>query len=306
MKQKDKIFWRIGQEITPETFIQADNYICSQQSLIRRLISHKYYGLLPCIDANSSSLSIKVSLNNRDIYVEELMCYGITSAGYLIEFDNYMLASVKKKNLLIQNVNSNAFFLVLRIKPFEQSLIEPVENEETPFSHPEYELDIKESGQIEEDELSIMKFDTTDGFPKIDNDYIPPCMSIDSFVKLSDNFMIFKRVINEIWTQVDLKKDQFQKLFYPFRLLLFELDEFDLSEPPVSLIRLIKKIILTLSFFIPEIRQINEQDLNTEYDHNDISHYFKSLIKYLNEILFIVSKVEEVKVVEEEDFTPKI
>ncbi|MDR0795085.1 MAG: hypothetical protein LBE79_03400, partial [Tannerella sp.] len=72
MQKINKIFWRIGQEITPETFIQADNYICSQHNLIRRLIANNNYGLLPQIEPDTPSLTVKINLNNRDIYVENL------------------------------------------------------------------------------------------------------------------------------------------------------------------------------------------------------------------------------------------
>ena len=300
MMKHNKIFWRAGQEITPETFIQADDYICRQQNLIRRLIARQYYGLLPRNDGGSS-LSIIASLNNREVHVEELICTGITGAGYLIEIDNDVLASVRNKRLLVPESSSKDYYVVLRIHPFKQTLIEPVEDEATPLSHPLYEFDVKSLDNIEDGELSILKIDNGNQPPKLDADYIPPCMSINSCRKLPEIYGQIKQITSEIQARVNLKKEQFRELIYPLRMLYFELDEFPLSEPPVSLIYLIKKIIKTLIFFIPDIRHVKEPDLSAEYNHNDMADIFKSLVKYLHEIQLILSTEEEV-----EDLTPQI
>ena len=308
MKQKyNKIFWQVGQEITPETFIQADRYICSQQNLIRRLIAHQHYGLFPQTASETPSLYIKASLDSKDIYIEELVCEGITSSGYLIEFDKNIISSVKNKRLSIPGSNQKAYYIVLRVNPFEEVLIEPVENEETPLSQPVYELDIRELEQIREDELSILKIAMDGVSPKIDSDYIPPCMSVNSCSMLLENYKQIKQVLTEIQSHINLKKALYSDSVYPVSFLLFELIEFPLADPPVSLIRLIQKIIRTLNFFIPEIRNISEPDLLTGYNHNDITGIFRSCIIYLQEVQVVVSKEEKkVIVVEEEDFTPKI
>ena len=299
-----KIFWRVGQEITPETFIQADNYICGQQNLIRRLIAGRYFGLLPQNDTGSTSLSVKASLNDRDVYIENLSCKGVTKTGYIVEFENNFLPSVRKKLLTVPGAYAKAYYIVLRVNPFEQVLIEPVEDLEAPLSHSVFEFDIRELEQIGEDELSILKITNSGGFLKIDDDYIPPGMSVDSYAKLIENYEMFKKLIADINSYVNLKKEQYRQLIYPLRMLCFELDEFPVSDTPASLIRLIKKFILSFTFFIPEIRKIDNSEMNSIYNHNDVSYIFKSLIMYLQEVQTIVSKDE--KVVVEEDFTPKI
>ena len=304
-----KIFWRIGQEITPETFIQADNYICSQQNLIRRLIANQYYGLLPQPDAGNTSLLMEARISSNDILIDELKCLGITNAGYLIDFDNSLLGETYKDHLTIPDYGSGNYYVVLRVKPFEPSLIEPVENEEAPLARPEYEINVKELGRISDDELPVMKI-KAGSYPEIDDDYIPPCMSITSSDKLMDGFRNIKDIITEINTQINLKKDQYKASIYHLHILTLELKIFPLTEPPVSLFRLIKKFVKTYIFFIPEIRVLTEPDFLSEYNHNDISIILKLLLQYLHEIHQIVSKIEikeEIKVVVvEEDLTPKI
>jgi len=301
----NKIFWQVGQEITPETFIQADRYICSQQNLIRRLIARQHYGLFPQTASEIPSLYIKANLDSKDVYIEELVCEGITSSGYLINYDKKIMSSVKNKRLSIPESNQKAYYIVLRVNPFEEVLIEPVENEETPLSQPFYELDIRELEQIREDELSILKISMDGLSPQIDSDYIPPCMSVNSCSMLLENYTQIKQILTEIQLHINLKKALYSDSIYPVSFLLFELNEFPLADPPVSLIRLIQKIIRTLNFFIPEIRNIGEPDLLTGYKHNDITGIFKSCIIYLREVQVVVGK-EEKKVIVEEDFTPKI
>ena len=298
----NKIFWRVGQEITPDTFVQADNYICSQHNLIRRLISGKYYGLLPQTDADAPSLSVKANLNNRDLHIEQLACNGTTEAGYLALFEHSWLSSLPKRRLSIPDSNANAFYIVLRINPYEQVLIEPVDNEEAPKAHSVYELDIRKLDEIAANELVILKIDNSNHSQAIDINYIPPCMSVNSCSVLLEVFNLVKQLLTEIRTIIESKKDQFGKLMYPLTLLHHELNEFSLTDSPIAFVRLIKKIIITYQFFIPDIQKIMLPDSFSKYCHNDAAVTFKSLLSYLNEVKLMVGKVEEV----EEDFMPQI
>jgi hypothetical protein len=298
-----KIFWRIGQEITPDTFIQADNYICSQHNLIRRLIAGKYYGLLPQTEDDTPSLTIEANLNNRDIYIKYLTCNGITEAGYLVQFDDSLSGSLPKRQLSLPNSNAAAFYVVMRINPYEQVLIEPVDNEEAPEAHSDYELCIRSLDQISTNELAILKVDNSQQSPAIDGDYIPTCMAVNSGSVLLEMSTKVKNLLADIRSIIEHKKDQFGKLMYPLSLLHYELNEFSLSEPPIALIRLIKKFMMTYQFFVPDIRMVTMPDSIDEYNHNDVAIIFKSLLSCLQEVKLMIGKVE---IVIEEDFTPRI
>lgn len=298
MKQKvNKICWRIGQEITPDTFIQADNYICSQHNLIRRLIADKCYGLLPDGEAD---FAVKANLNNKDFYFEQLVCCGTTEAGYLVLFANEWQSSLPKRQLSITHSNANAFYVVLRINPYEQVLIEPVENDEAPMAHAAYELDIRELDKIAANELALIKIDNTHSSPLIANNYMPPCMSVNACAKLLETYELLKQLLTEIHSHIKRKDDIFGKISYPLAMLYDELYEFPLSSPPIALLRLIKKIILTCQLFIADIRAVDLPDLIRTYNHNDMSLTFNSLLNYLQTVNRIVGQSKE------EDFTPRI
>ena len=306
MKREEykKIFWRAGQEITPETFIQADNYICAQHNLIRKIINRRYYGLLPVNDETIPAFSVKADVRASEIYIEKLICYGITREGYLIEFNDDQLSSAMKDRLLIPNSIYDAGYVVIRINPFEQTLIEPVENEETPFSRPVYEFDIKELSHIKENELPILKIEVHNRRLQIDRNYIPPCMSILAHEKLLEYYRTAKQLATDIQTSLTLKKAQFRELIFPASGLFFDLDQFSLNEPPYFLIQLLKKIVKTFGFFLADIHPIDESILEMPYNHDDIAETLRTLTACLEEIRLIIGKKEE-RVIEE-DFTPKI
>jgi len=300
MQKKHRIFWRTGLEITPETFKQADNYICSRFNLIHRLIADGNYGLLPVTDTDPTSFVVKTNLNNREIAIEQLVCYGTTAAGYLIEMENNMLASFPRKYLSIPDRSAKALYVVLRINPFEQVLNEPVIDEEAPAAHADYELDIKELDQIGDDELTILKIMNSNNAPYLDPDFIPPCMSVNASPKLLDTFSQIKQLLNEIMVHVKNKGFLVGTSIYPLSMLYDELVDFPLSGQPIVLLRLMKKIIRTYQTFITDIRTLNMPDLLRVYNHNDMSITFQSLLSYLQSVAKIVGEGKE------EDFTPRI
>ena len=296
----NKIFWRIGQEITPETFIQSDNYVCRQHNLLRRLIADKCHGLMPYGDSGEAAFMVKANLNNKELSVEQLVCSGATSAGYFADISNKIFASLPKKYVSIPDFADKPLYIVLRINPFEQVLIEPVILEEAPEAHASYELNIRELDNIGEDELAIIKVDSRNHTPEINSDYIPPCMSINACSKLLETYKQLKHLLTDIQSHVEHKGELFGATLYPIIMLQNELDEFPLSGQPIALLRLIRKIILTYRFFVQGVRTITLPDFLRDYNHNDMSITFNSLLSYLQSVMRVVSEGIE------EDFTPRI
>jgi len=304
MEQKrNKIFWRTGQEITPDTFILADNYICSQHNLIRRLIAGMSYGLLPDAEAGDSaakSFVVNAKLNRRDIHIEKLVCSGTTGAGYLIEIDNRLWDLLPQKHLSIPEAEAKALYVVLRVNPFAQVLIEPVINEEAPTAHAAIELKVRELNRIGEDELAIIKINNCNYEPEINREYIPPCMSVNACSNLMEAYGQLKKLLSEIMKHIEKKDELFGATLYPLTMLHVDLYEFQLSSPPIELIRLVKKIMQTCRFFVPDVKTVNMPDFLRTYNHNDMSITFKALMSYLQAVIRVVSEGIE------EDFTPKI
>ena len=297
----NKLFWRTGQEITPETFIQSDNYICAQHNLIRQLIHRQYYGLLPVNDADTDMFSVNATLNGSEISIDQLCCNGITKEGYLISFDNDQLPSIAKQMPLSISKTPGIYFVVLRIAPFEQTLVEPVINEDVPLALPVYGLDIKESTNIEGNELPILKIDNSEANPAIDRNYIPPCMAVCSYQPLVDQFEELKETLNTILSMILKKKDQFQSLIYPVSFLLFDLEQFSKNASPGDLIQLLKKTVKTFEFFIKNASLNYAKAVNAPYCRDDIAPALQSLIKCFQDVQRFIGEVKQ-----EKEFMPRI
>ena len=293
-----KLYWRAGQEITPETFEHADNYNCVQQNLIRRLLNLQYYGLLPVNEASAPSLTVQATLNGSEISVEQLRCNGITKEGHLIAFDNYPL----RNRLSFAALTARTCYVVLRVKSFEYNLIEPVENEETPLALPIYELDIKELTQIAGNELPVLKIENSGYNSRIDWSYIPPCMSFSSYQRLREQYRELKQLLTEILSAMAAKKAQFQPVIQPFTFLLFDLDQLLPNNPPYDLILILKKMVKTVTFFVKSVPPSITEMLNIPYIHDDISIILHSFMKCFQDMHLFIGKERVI----EEDFTPRI
>jgi predicted component of type VI protein secretion system len=299
----NKIFWRVGQEITPETFIQADNYITAQQNLIRKFLNRRYYGLLPVDEEAAPSITVSARLNGMDVSIEQLRCQGVTRDGSLITFDGD-LSSVVPCRLSLSAFSAGSYYVVLRILPFEQQLVEPVENEETPFALPVWEFDVKDLQHIEGNELPVLKIIYNQQYPEIDRRYIPPCMAVCSNQNLMEQYQQFKQTVADIQSTLIHKREQFSPLIAPITLMLFDLEQISLNEPPWTLIQLLKKTIKIIGFFFKSL-QLDPQALHEPYIHDDIMRIIQALTQCFQDIQLFIGK-QKAAIQEEEDFTPRI
>ena len=297
-----KIFWKAGQEITPETFIQADHYICAGQNLIRKLLNRQYYGLLPAGEQGATSFTVNANMQGASVHIEQLNCCAVTKEGYLIAFDNELLPAVQQNKLSLAACPQGIYYVVLRVFPFEHTLLEPVENEETPYALPVFEFDLKPLTHIAGNELPVLKIDSRQAQPAIDRNYIPPCMSVSAYGQLIENFLNLKQSAATIKSMLVRKKEQYAELVYPVTMLLFDLEQFSAYDPPYYLIVLLKKFLKTIGYFIEQHQKELEETVNIPYYHNDISGLLQSIDKCFRDIQKFLGETAVV----EEDFTPKI
>ena len=294
-----KIFWKAGQEITPETFIQAEHYICAEQNLIRKFLNRQWYGLLPAGESGAPSFTVNANMQGTAVRIEQLCCRAITREGYLIAFDHALLPAMQQDSLSFAASQQGIHYVVLRVFPFQRTLLEPVENEATPYALPVFEFDLKTLTNIAGNELPILKIDCTR--QAIDPRYIPPCMSVSVEQQLIENFLNLKQAAATVRSMLAGKKEQYAATLYPVAMLLFDLEQFSAYDPPYYMIQLFKKFFRTIGYFIPQLQKQLEEAVNTPYYHNDISSLLQSIEKCFGDIQqFLGEKVVE------EDFTPKI
>ena len=293
-----KIFWKVGQEITPETFIQADHSFCAEQNLIRKFLNRQWYGLLPMGEEDAPTFAVNASVQGEAVHIEQLCCRAITKEGYLISFDHTHLPTMQQNSLSLAALQQGIYYVVLRVLPFERALLEPVENEATPYALPVFEFDLKLSPNITGNELPILKIDGSS--KSIDPHYIPPCMSISASQKLIENFLNLRHTAATVKSMFDKDEEQYAEAIYPLTMLLFDLEQLPECELPYNLIQVLKKILKTVGFFVPQLQKGLKEAVNTPYYHNDISPLLQSIDKSFRDIQQFLGNVVK------EDFTPKI
>jgi hypothetical protein len=272
MKANKKIDWKQGMIITPETFIESDNYQEFHDEINRKLIIQKSYGLLP-----NSKFFIEANIVDSKLEIKRIYCEAITKNGGLIFID-------KNYSIPLTNLASGEFYVAAKMK--ESSRFEV---NEIPYIQSEYDFEliqIKSGTECLDDQLfPIMKISTLSGSQEI-LDYIPPCISISSCGILIDLQDAIKKISNEIIVLIG-KKNYEPYLLYNLTMLFLELNNYSKNETPYILVLQLKKIIKTILLCNPDIDDSAETFIQRSYDHNDIK-------KKLDQAFLFLQKYKEV------------
>lgn len=216
--------WIDGMKINKTHFIDVQNFVCdSVRDAVGAHTSMINYGLLPVKD----SIKIHLVIDNHKllrIKVEE--CHAITPNGSRIEiggglYESLALSIPYPEAVRELKENENAVLMAcISVNPFKRMPYGEPDPEENPprypYTHPEYSLNL-----IPEDELkntiglgssylTIGKILVNAGESKIDDNYIPPSVSISSHPKLQDLYT----EIDRFYGQIELYSTQISQKIY--------------------------------------------------------------------------------------------
>jgi len=287
MEKHKRIYWKIGLDLTPEIFIEADNYHISQRSILTQSYAFRTYGILP-----DTNFKISYRLNHDSIFIDELYCMAITRNGHLIDVQN----DVSFKGVSLSELSDDEpFYMVLNVDSFH------------PKSSGKEELYAKASYSIETIDL---KQNIVSGIPilkvgynrkkrckEVDNNYVVPHISLSTSNVLIEKYHTIKDVLSII----NKKLPTNELTFYLMELLEVELNNYCLQEFPAELILLLKKICTILKSYLK--RQNKEEFdemkifLNEIYNHNEI---LDIILKGIDCLKIINQKIDEkVEIIEE-------
>lgn len=207
----NKLYWPVnwtdGMKINKNHFIEERNALQQQLALSVSSFVHSHnYGLLPTVAAEHMPLQIQVKVDNQGMVALRLVeCRAITPGGALIyinsnnesfgqldmplperEFDSTALAS-----------KTDDLYILVNINPYEKVGAGEIDANEIPTRLPHalptytlsylsaFELDQNKPGAYQ---LPIAKLNFTDGRVAIDEDFIPPCIAVESHRELIDVF----------------------------------------------------------------------------------------------------------------------
>lgn len=195
--------WIDGMKINKTHFIAQDNAMRYQLAQNTNcLLNELNYGLLP-VRPEEDTLKLFISTDNqKKLQVRIQQCRAITAGGYYIEF---------REDTLLQGTNSalpvasapvslkelkskgNEFYIVLSINPYKRVPYGMADVAEIPpripFTAPTFSLDLIPVQDVTRNvlglwQLPVGKLSIEDQRVILEEDYIPPCSSVNSHPEL--------------------------------------------------------------------------------------------------------------------------
>lgn len=270
MKTNNKTNWKQGMEITPLTFIEADNYQQFHHEINRKLITQRSYGLLPKV-----KFDIKCDIIDSDLHILEIFCEAVTKNSELIQLS-------EEHKVTLPSLPSGTYYFAIKIG-------EPSCGEKSgvPYIQVKYDYEVKSLVELSNGVFfPIIKLNNENSYWE-QMEYIPPCFALSSNRLLLTKYDEIRKLINEIFDSIDKGKREFAPyLTYTLSLLILELNNFGNEEAPLGLIILLKKILKTLLLCGQDSEKIVEKFLQYEYEHDDILKMLEQaliILKYFND-----------------------
>ncbi len=194
-KNHHRVNWIDGMKINKNHFIEADNAFTNlSQQIGAKGINAVNYGLLPDL-SGEDAVDIIFSMDGQDtIKVKLNKCRAITKGGYIIHISPEISSFLEEKGSVIGTEykvkgEEEECYIVLSVNPYSRIPIGDADPEEEPPRHPyvlpEYSLNVLTSAETSGEELgnhhiTIGRIEFRDGVPVLAEDFIPPCVSIQS------------------------------------------------------------------------------------------------------------------------------
>ncbi|WP_026449508.1 type VI secretion system baseplate subunit TssK [Aequorivita capsosiphonis] len=210
-KEHNRINWIDGMKINKSHFIGQDNATTKQlHESLQKDISAVNFGLLPD-PSTEDAVDMVLSMDGQNtVHITLNRCRAVTQGGFLINITKEESAQLNAANKVIKGEytfddNDGECYIVLTIHPFNRIPIGSAdENEEPPrhpFIIPEYTLDIIPSENINRSEfgmyhITIGKVVNEDGKIQLEEDFIPPCTSIQSHEDLKYTYVEIDTFLN--------------------------------------------------------------------------------------------------------------
>lgn len=239
MAKHNRINWHTGMEITPQVFIDADNFQIEQQNITRRLQVMPCYGLLP-----NSVFNADISIQGDTLSIKNLVVHAVTPQGEIIDI-NEQGKDAQKIDL---SQYSGSFYITVS------------------SNFPENSICVKPDYNAETSGMQIAKISNNN-----DNcsDYIPPCISINSHKNLLEVFEKIRQKTESILIEIK-QQDKYKSIFLPLSLLELELKNCSIFETPKTLFLTIQKMALIFKLNIDSMLENTKNLLNEIYCHTEI------------------------------------
>jgi hypothetical protein len=332
--------WIDGMKINKDHFIDQDNaFTAAMQDAAALQLSPIRYGVLPSSVAGEDTFNVKLSLDNQEsLRVSVLSCQAITSGGVRINIPALsMMGQGQTGNILTAtfpfsaaNATESTWWIFLCINPYEKQPSGSPDLAENPPRLPQvmpsYALQLVSETNYREYawhpySLAIGKVAVNGNDIKIENDYLPPCLSLNAHPDLaslhseldkflSDIELYASRIVQKIFKKNQQNEISELVMFLCDRVMLFMGQTITvmrwsmLYEPPAamfaaisSLARVMKNSIDMrigsgkdeLMNYLTEWCELKQGELetmlgslaNTGFDNNDINKNIQKIASFV-------------------------
>jgi hypothetical protein len=315
--------WIDGMSVSHHNFLDTENYfIDSIRDTASVSVNTFNFGLLPPLKGSGAQLSSyevsKTATNQVQIRLHE--CQAITSAGMRISISgNEANVLSKSINLITENKEGTAqefsqeyYYIIVIVQPFERNPTGHPDPEEVPirqpYTQPKYDIQVQSSNKVNIEELGgyhlvigrLIKIG--DDFSK-DENFIPPCSTINSYSKLSHHYESIGIAIDDLQNlslQIigkinykNQKSDIAQNIKTICRTIIdfssrdyFYLRNIVHQQPPIFLVSSISSLANSLFTTIQSMPEKDKEELlNYFFEWNDLSPV--TFLNHLSDIIEI-------------------
>ena len=215
-KKHFAVNWVDGMKLTQQHFLETDLHV---QDLVRDttalFLTTYNFGLLP--PAHGTRLFSEIQLLEKvsnSVVVRVARCNAVTAGGCRIAInpetrnsDGKYLSTNLPVDEALTDAERPSYYAVLTVHPSKQVPLGPPDPDESPVRHPfvepRYQLEMLPTTRIREDGLGpyvliIGRIFSEGGHYVVDQNFIPPCTSIDSHPRLLEYHTKFEGLLNAL------------------------------------------------------------------------------------------------------------
>ncbi len=208
--------WQNGMNISKAHFLQMENAFSDELTDARAVfLNNRNFGLLPVNAGEETSVKTVIKMDNQKfLKVKIFRCLAVTRGGGQIEItEEHQLPELETDISLelaqyAQNEGSE-FFILLTVDPYNRQPFGELNEDEDPprypFTIPGFRISVISGDDLNREGIHplsffIGKMKIEQGVPKICDDYIPPCMTVRSHLKVNE----FCEFAEKFFSQMEL------------------------------------------------------------------------------------------------------
>ena len=265
-KTFDRIDWKRGMEIMPETFLYADGYHDSVSRLNRQLLVPFAYGLVPLHD-----FTLKYTIFDHKLTIDKISCTIMDREGNILHI-------TKGISLPLPKEAQGTFYLAVSCGEDDH-----VEKNGVPLVEQGYKFQIINLlNPCSPLLFPLLKLQAGNGDWEV-LDFIPPCCAISAHSELTNLTNQCRQWLDKILALVENK--ECNEAYYQIGYVQIELANSIRYATPSMLISLLKKAV----FILKTNQLLDKEDINRagefvwlEYNPNTLSETIQEALSFLN------------------------